>query len=91
VFYPCPVTVDDQVTVRFYAGARAASGCDQVTVAPGSLEKVIEDLHSVFPALTRVTPLCSYLVDGVTAKRRDDGPFIGAGSRVDVLPPFAGG
>lgn len=91
VSYPCLVTVDDQVTVRFFAGARAASGCDQVMVAPGPLEKVIEDLHAAYPALTAVTPLCSYLVDGVTAKQRDDGPFIGAGSSVDVLPPFAGG
>jgi len=85
------VTVDDQVTVRFFASARAAAGCDQVTVSPGPLEKVIEGLHAAFPALTGVTPLCSYLVDGVSMKRRDDGPVIGAGSSVDVLPPFAGG
>jgi molybdopterin synthase sulfur carrier subunit len=89
--YPCHVTIDDQVTVRFFAGARAAAGCDQVTVVPGPLEEVIEGLHAAFPALTAVTPLCTYLVDGVSAQRRDDGPYIGAGSSVDVLPPFAGG
>jgi molybdopterin synthase sulfur carrier subunit len=85
------MTVDDHVTVRFFAGARAAAGCDQVTVVPGPLEEVIEGLHTAFPALTAVTPVCSFLVDGVSAKRRDGGPFIGAGSSVDVLPPFAGG
>ena len=83
--------VDDPVTVRFFAGARAAAGCDQVTVAPAGLQEVIQGLHAVFPALTTVTPMCSFLVDGVCAKPLQDGPFIGAGSSVDVLPPFAGG
>jgi molybdopterin converting factor small subunit len=89
--YPCSVMVDDPVTVRFFAGARAAAGCDQVTVAPAGLQEVIQGLHAAFPALRTVTPVCSFLVDGVSAKPHEDGPFICAGSRVEVLPPFAGG
>ena len=83
--------MSDQVTVRFFAAARAAAGCDQATVDPGPLEQVIESLHTAFPALTAVTPRCSYLVDGMSARRDDGGPVISAGSSVDVLPPFAGG
>jgi molybdopterin converting factor small subunit len=89
--YSCPVTVDAQVTVRFFASARAAAGCGQVTVLPGPLGQVIEGLHVAFPGLSIVTPVCSFLVDGVAAQPHEGGPFIGAGSRVDVLPPFAGG
>jgi len=85
------MTVGDQVTVKFFAAARAAAGCDQVMVDPGSLERVIEGLHAAFPALTAVTPRCSFLVDGLSTQRHEGGPLIGAGSRVDVLPPFAGG
>lgn len=85
------MTLDDQVTVRFFAGARAAAGCDQVSVAPGPLEEVIEGLRVAFPALTKVTPVCSYLVNGVSAKTHEGGPYISAGSSVDMLPPFAGG
>lgn len=79
------------MTVRFFAGARAATGCDHVAVHPGTLEEVIEGLQGVFPALTTVAPVCSFLVDGVSAKPHEDGPRIDAGSTVDVLPPFAGG
>ena len=50
------MTVGDQVTVKFFAAARAAAGCDQVMVDPGSLERVIVGLHAAFPALTAVTP-----------------------------------
>jgi len=89
--YPCPVTAEDQVTVRFFAAARAAAGCDQVLVGPGSLEEIIQSVHAAFPALTGVTPICSFLVDSLSAKRIDGGTIVRAGSTVDVLPPFAGG
>jgi sulfur-carrier protein len=90
-YYPCSVIVDDQVTVRFFAAARAAAGCDEATVVPGPLGQVIEGLHATFPALAAVTPRCSFLVDGLPSTRHEGGPLVGAGSRVDVLPPFAGG
>ena len=85
------MTAEDQVTVKFFAAARAAAGCDQVLVEPGSLERVIESIHAAFPALKAVTPRCSFLVDSLSATRRDGGPIVGPGSTVDVLPPFAGG
>jgi len=89
------VTAQNQVTVRFFAGARAAAGCDQVMVEPGPIEHVIESIHVALPALKAVTPVCSFLVDSVPAKRSakvlDGGTTVHAGSTVDVLPPFAGG
>jgi molybdopterin synthase sulfur carrier subunit len=85
------VSDEDQVTVRFFAGARAAAGCDQVLVGPAGLQEVIQALHASFPALKNVTPVCSFLVDGISARARGDGPFISGGSSLDVLPPFAGG
>jgi len=88
--YPSTVT-SDQVTVRFFASARAAAGCDQVRVDPGPLEQLIANLDAAFPPLSAVTPRCSYLVDGLSVRRDDGGPIVGAGSTVDVLPPFAGG
>lgn len=91
VNYPCGVMGDEEVTVRFFAGARAAAGCDQVAVRPGTLANVIQGLHAVFPALAGVTPVCSFLVDGLSEKPRPGGALIGPGSMVDVLPPFAGG
>jgi sulfur-carrier protein len=86
--YSSPVT---KVTVRFFSVARVAAGCDHVTMDPGPLEVVIEGLHAAFPALAAVTPRCAFLVDGLAAKRPMGGPIVGAGSTVDVLPPFAGG
>jgi len=86
------VTAQEQVTVRFFAAARAAAGCDQILVEPGPLEQVIQSMHAAFPALIAVTPQCSFLVDSLTAKRPETGTTtVRAGSTVDVLPPFAGG
>jgi hypothetical protein len=54
--HPCSMTVGDQVTVKFFAAARAAAGCGSRDGGPGSLERVIVGLHAAFPALTAVTP-----------------------------------
>jgi molybdopterin converting factor small subunit len=80
-----------KVTVRFFSVARVAAGCDEVMVDPGPLEEIIDGLHVTFPALAAVTPRCSFLVDGLSAKRHSGAPIVGARSSVDVLPPFAGG
>jgi sulfur-carrier protein len=85
------VTAEDKVTVRFFAAARAAAGCDQVLLEPGSMGEIIERMNAAFPALTAVTPMCSFLVDSLSVKRIGGGKIVKAGSTVDVLPPFAGG
>ena len=78
------------VTVRYFAGARAASGVDTETCAAGTLEELvgqIVDAHG--ERLERVLTACSFLVDGTSTRNR--ALQLSPGSVVDVLPPFAGG
>lgn len=91
----------NQVSVRYFAAARAATGVEQEEVvldgqlsAGATREQFIELLISLHPhapvgepPLSRVLPQCSFLVDGVALT---DGTVM-PGNRVDVLPPFAGG
>lgn len=76
------------VVVRLFAAAKAAAGSPETTATPGTLGDVIAELDARYPALARVTPICSYLVDGT---RLDAGDPVPAGATLDVLPPFAGG
>jgi sulfur-carrier protein len=79
-----------QVTVRYFAGARAAAGVDTETRTAGSLDELvgqIVDAHG--EKLERVLTACSFLVDGTST--RDRTLRLAPGAVVDVLPPFAGG
>jgi sulfur-carrier protein len=81
-----------QVTVRYYAGARAATGLDQETVdtaagvTVGALALALADRHGA--RLGQVLAAASFLLDEVSAVREQPVP---AGAVLDVLPPFAGG
>ena len=78
------------ITVRYFAGARAAVGVDTETRDAGSLEELvgqIVDAHG--ERLERVLTACSFLVDGT--QTRDRSLQLSPGAVVDVLPPFAGG
>ncbi len=78
------------VTVRYFAGARAASGVDTESREAATLDELvgqIVDEHG--ERLGRVLTACSFLVDGTTT--RDRGTALPQGAVVDVLPPFAGG
>ena len=78
------------VTVRYFAGARAAAGVDTERRAARSLDELvgqIVDAHG--ERLGRVLTACSFLVDGTTT--RDRSLMLADGAVVDVLPPFAGG
>ena len=78
------------VTVRYFAGARAASGVDTEDLPAATLDELvgrIVDVHG--DRLARVLTACSFLVDGTSA--RDRAASLAPGAVVDVLPPFAGG
>jgi sulfur-carrier protein len=78
------------ITVRYFAGARAASGVDTEQLPAASLEELvgrIVDVHG--DRLARVLTACSFLVDGTSV--RDPAVPLAPGAVVDVLPPFAGG
>ncbi|MBF4580070.1 MoaD/ThiS family protein [Frigoribacterium sp. VKM Ac-2530] len=87
-----------RTTLRFFAAARAAVGRDeQVVEVPDGESATIGRL------LTEVRPVegtsaadwrdvllrCSFLVDGVTTRDREQ--VVADGDVVDVMPPFAGG
>ena len=78
------------VTVRYFAGARAASGVDTEAREAGTLDELVDqmvDEHG--ERLGRVLTACSFLVDGTST--RDRTLALSPGAVVDVLPPFAGG
>jgi molybdopterin converting factor small subunit len=79
------------ITVRYFAGARAAAGVPEDEVPPGcTLDQLVAALVARRGArLAPVLQVASLLVDGVAWRERDrplPDPAV-----VDVLPPFAGG
>ena len=75
--------------IHLFAAARAAVGASMVSAEPGPLAAVLDRIETAHPAFAAVRPRCSYLVDGLAVHGED--ADVAAGSRVDVLPPFAGG
>lgn len=81
-----------QVTVRYFAAARAAAGADSETLMlrPGTtVAELVERLGVRGSRLATVLSRCSYLCDGVAV--RDETASLRTGNTIDVLPPFAGG
>ena len=78
------------MTVRYFAGARAAVGVDTETHAAGTLDELVDRLVAAHgERLAKVLTACSFLVDGTST--RDRSHALAQGAVVDVLPPFAGG
>ena len=81
--------VGETVTVRYWAGARAAAGVDEeVLPSVGTVGELVDRLLAARPGLAPVLPVCSLLVGGRVGAGEDPVP---AGAVVEVLPPFAGG
>lgn len=88
--------------VRYFAAARAAAGhlAEETVVVPDRIDALTREqlvvllvsLHPEPPAgepsLEQVLGQSSILVDGVVMRDEDTAT---PGTRVDVLPPFAGG
>ncbi|MGY1616017.1 MoaD/ThiS family protein [Geodermatophilus sp. SYSU D00691] len=78
------------ITVRYFAGARAAAGVDTETRDAATLDELVRQIvASHGDRLEKVLTACSFLVDGTTT--RDRSLALAPGAVVDVLPPFAGG
>jgi molybdopterin converting factor small subunit len=78
------------VTVRYFAGARAAAGVDTESRDAATLEELVGQIVGDHGAkLARVLTACSVLVEGTST--RDRAVSLAPGTVVDVLPPFAGG
>lgn len=81
------------VTVRYFAGARAAAGVSSEDVELADGATVADVLGEVAERhgekLAKVLTACSFLLDAVAV--RDHGAALPHGAELDVLPPFAGG
>lgn len=90
-------TAAETVTVRYWAGARAAAGVDHDVLAVDgrvTLADVVRRVLSAHPdaGLARTIAVCSVLVDDRPAGSRDPAEVnVDPGSCVEFLPPFAGG
>jgi molybdopterin synthase sulfur carrier subunit len=84
-----PSDAGSVVTVRYWAGARAAAGVDVEAVpASATVAELVARLGTDRPALRPVLAVASVLVDGRAGAGEDPVP---PGALVEVLPPFAGG
>lgn len=82
-----------ELTVRYFAGARAATGVPDESIELAGEPTVADVLTLVHERhgdkLTRVLAASSFLLDGVAV--RDRGTAVRSGALLDILPPFAGG
>jgi molybdopterin converting factor small subunit len=80
------------VTIRYFAAARAAAGAETETLglAPGTtIEGLVGQLRGRSADLASVLDRSSFLCDGVAV--RDRTARLETNQTIDVLPPFAGG
>jgi len=77
-----------EITIRYFAAARAAAGESTATAQADSVKELIDIVSVGRPELARVLGICSFLLDG---KRVDLAAPLSDGAQVDALPPFAGG
>ena len=75
--------------VNFYAAARAAAGVPNLEIPANNLGALISELSSQSPALAKLLPTCSYLLNGEACIELTQ--TLGASDNLDVLPQFAGG
>lgn len=83
--------VETPVQVYLFASARAAVGAPVVESGPGTLAEVLHDLEIRYPNFTPIRSRCSFLVDQVAVHGPPEMIDVPPGTRLDVLPPFAGG
>jgi sulfur-carrier protein len=76
------------VTVRYWAGARAAAGLDEEQLQAASVHEVVAALSQRSSQLAGVLALSSLLVDGHVVRTDAE---LSDGQTLEVLPPFAGG
>ncbi|GAA0563188.1 MoaD/ThiS family protein [Paractinoplanes ferrugineus] len=83
--------MSSSLTVRYFAGARAAANGVSAEPAEATsldeLTQLLSDRHG--ERLAMVLKSASFLVDGLTC--HDRRAPLPTGATIDVLPPFAGG
>ena len=88
---------DETVTVRYWAGAKAAAGTSEDVIEVGggtTLAEVLRRVLELHPGdrMARTVAVCSVLVGEQPVRSQDPGSVtVPPGAVVELLPPFAGG
>jgi len=77
-----------EVTVRYWASARAAAGCDSERFTGQRVGDVLATAAAAHAGLEVVLGVSTILLDGRPVAASDELP---QGAILEVLPPFAGG
>lgn len=87
-----------QVTLRYWASARAAAGVDSDPLEVSGLTTLAElvarvkGLHAASPRFAQVLATCSVMVGDRPVTTEDPSAVkVAPGATVEFLPPFAGG
>ena len=82
-----------RITVRYWAGARAAAGVTEEQVDASTLAEALAQVtQSHGPKLAKVLAVCSFVVSDQPVGRTEPAAVtLTSGDVVEVLPPFAGG
>lgn len=82
-------------TIRYWAAAKEAAGVAEESLDAATLAEALDAVRARHTGNTRLGEVLrrsSFLVDEVPVGRRVHGEvLLSEGSRVEVLPPFAGG
>jgi molybdopterin synthase sulfur carrier subunit len=86
---------ENEVTVRYWASARAAAGIAEEKVAAGTLGDLLDEIsrrHRDRDRFDDVISTCSILVGDTPVGAREPATVtLHAGDSIEFLPPFAGG
>ncbi len=76
------------VTIRYWASARAAAGCDSESFDGHLVGDVLKAAAAAHTGLGVVLGVSTYLLDGRQVSAAEP---LSEGTTIEVLPPFAGG
>jgi len=79
---------DADVTIRYWASARAAAGCDSERFAGRNVGDVLAAAAAAHAGLGVVLNVSTILLDGRPVTAAEE---LSEGVTLEVLPPFAGG
>jgi molybdopterin synthase sulfur carrier subunit len=86
---------ENDVTVRYWAAARAAAGIAEEKVAAGTLAELLTEIgrrHGHLDRFDDVIAMCSILVGDTPVGAKEPSEIsLAPGTSVEFLPPFAGG
>ena len=82
------VRTSAEVTIRYWASARAATGCDSESLTGHRVGDVLEAAAAAHTGLGAVLEVSTILLDGVAVTASQP---LSEGITLEVLPPFAGG